>query len=141
MDILSKSERSAVMARVRNKDTRPEMRVRSLVHSLGYRYRLHQRNLPGQPDLVFSSRRCVILVHGCFWHQHACKSGNRLPKSNVRFWRKKLASNVARDKTQLRALRNLGWRVLTIWECETGPKVTERLKRRIITFLGIRKIA
>jgi DNA mismatch endonuclease (patch repair protein) len=138
MDNLTAAERSRVMALVRNKDTNPEMRVRRLVHSLGYRYRLHVRELPGCPDLVFPARRCVILVHGCFWHQHHCKAGDRLPKSRVRFWKEKLTANVERDAKQRRALRRLGWRVMTIWECETLARSSERLIRRISKFLGER---
>lgn len=138
MDTLSKEERSRLMGLVRSKDTQPEMRIRTLVHSLGYRYRLHVRDLPGCPDLVFPRFRCVILVHGCFWHQHDCSAGNRQPKTRVGFWRAKLAGNVARDEKSRRALRRLGWRVLTIWECETRSKSPEQLERRIVSFLGAR---
>ncbi|MCO6455239.1 MAG: DNA mismatch endonuclease Vsr [Pirellulaceae bacterium] len=138
MDTLTKLERSRVMSLVRSKDTRPEMRVRTLVHALGYRYRLHVRGLPGRPDMVFPRRRCIILVHGCFWHQHKCKAGNRQPKSRVEFWRGKLAANVRRDEKQKRVLRGLGWRVMIIWECETLTKSRQRLTRRIIRFLGER---
>lgn len=122
------------MSRVRGKDTRPEMVVRRLVHSLGYRYRLHDRKLPGSPDLVFASRRRVIFVHGCFWHQHACASGNRIPKSRVGFWRAKLEGNVARDRRATAILRKQGWRALTVWECQLNDR--DRLAKRLTTFLG-----
>jgi DNA mismatch endonuclease (patch repair protein) len=138
MDTLTIAQRSRVMARVRSKDTQPERRVRTLVYSLGYRYRLHVRALPGRPDLVFRSRRCVILVHGCFWHQHQCKAGNRRPKSRVEFWNAKLAANMRRDVQQRRELHRMGWRVLTIWECETLVKSHDRIARTIIAFLGKR---
>ncbi len=123
------------MSRVRGKDTAPERLVRSLVHRLGYRYRLHVGDLPGRPDLVFPRFRAVILVHGCFWHQHHCPAGDRLPKSRVAYWQAKLEGNVRRDARQRRALQRLGWRVLVIWECETERQAPERLARRIIRFL------
>jgi DNA mismatch endonuclease (patch repair protein) len=134
MDSLSPAERSKRMSLVRSKDTRPEMIVRRLVHSLGYRYRLHQRCLPGAPDLVFASRRRVIFIHGCFWHQHSCANGNRMPKSRINFWRKKLEGNVARDRRVVRNLRRTGWRALTLWECQL--KNLKRLTERIAAFLG-----
>lgn len=106
------------MALVRSKDTRPEMAVRKLVWNLGYRYRLHRRDLPGCPDLVFSGSRKVIFVHGCFWHRHKGCALARLPKSRLDFWGPKLESNALRDKRNKRALARRGWRVLTVWECE-----------------------
>jgi DNA mismatch endonuclease (patch repair protein) len=108
------------MARVRGKDTRPELRVRKLVYSLGYRYRLHARDLPGNPDLVFRKLRKVIFVHGCFWHRHSARSCAlaRLPKSRLDFWLPKLQGNRERDKRNKKALGKAGWKVLTIWECE-----------------------
>lgn len=133
MDKLGKEQRSALMSRVRGKDTRPEFLVRRLVHSLGYRYRLHVSRLPGKPDLVFASRRSVIFVHGCFWHGHSCKRGAQ-PATNTDFWAAKLHGNRARDLTNIRKLRRDGWRVMVIWECSIGN--TERLVRRIRTFLG-----
>ena len=119
MDTLSVEERSERMARIRGKNTRPELIVRKLVFALGYRYRLHVRDLPGQPDLVFSKRRKVILVHGCFWHLHSPCSIARLPKSKLDFWGPKLEGNKARDKRNRLALGKGGWKVLTIWECQT----------------------
>ena len=123
------------MRRIRSKGMKPEVSVRSLVFRLGYRYRLHDKNLPGKPDLVFRSRRKVILVHGCFWHQHdspACKI-TRKPKSNTTYWSAKLRRNVARDGQHLRALSRLGWKVLTVWECELGDEAV--LTKRLIRFL------
>ena len=121
------------MALVRSKDTRPEMVVRRLAHSLGFRFRLHNRNLPGSPDLVFVAQRCVIFIHGCFWHQHSCASGDRIPKSRIGFWRDKLNGNVDRDRRALRKLRSLRWRVLVVWECQL--KQLDRLAERIRRFL------
>lgn len=133
MDTLTPVERSARMALVRGKDTKPEMVVRRLVHGLGYRYRLHRRDLPGTPDLVFPARRKVILVHGCFWHRHARCALARLPKSRVEFWLPKLTANAERDARNERALRRLGWGVMKIWECQLGD--TARLASRIGRFL------
>ena len=124
------------MQAVRSKDTRPEMVVRRLVHSLGYRYRLHRRDLPGVPDLVFPSRRKIIFVHGCFWHGHHCKNGTRLPKSNRDYWVPKIARNAERDREHLAELARLRWAVLSIWECELGDKA--RLEERLIEFLDSR---
>src|SRR6185437_16737197 len=109
--------------------TKPEMAVRRLVYGLGYRYRLHRRDLPGKPDLAFGPHRKVIFVHGCYWHQHqGCRHG-RLPGSNLGYWREKLARNVARDARHLADLRSAGWRVMVIWECETAN--IKRLAQRI----------
>ena len=135
MDSLSPKERSERMARVRGKDTRPELLVRRLVFALGYRYRLHARDLPGRPDLVFRKRRKVIFVHGCFWHRHAaggCALA-RLPKSRLDFWLPKLEGNKDRDKRNKRALARDGWKVLTIWECQLGD--AKRLRTTIRRFL------
>ena len=133
MDTLTREQRSERMSRVRSRDTKPEMAVRSLVHSLGYRYRLHDRKLPGNPDLVFSSRKKLIFVHGCFWHRHPRCKNNRLPKSRLTFWKPKLELNRKRDLKNQRKLRRLGWRFLVIWECQT--KDDELLTNRIIDFL------
>ena len=131
-DRYSRQKRGAIMARVRAANTRPELAVRQLVHRLGYRFRLHRRDLPGTPDLVLPKYRAVVFVHGCFWHQHDCPRGRRQPASNQAYWTPKLARNVARDATAQRALHQLGWRVLTIWECEVG---TLDLSDRINDFL------
>jgi DNA mismatch endonuclease (patch repair protein) len=137
-DTLTKPDRSARMARVRGKDTKPEMVVRRLVHGLGYRYRLHRRDLPGTPDLVFPGRHKVVFVHGCFWHRHpdpACKLA-RWPKSRLEFWKPKLEGNRARDLVNQEKLRDLGWGVLVIWECELGNPAS--LADRLTEFLGPR---
>ena len=136
MDTLSPSDRSERMARVRNKDTKPEMLVRRLVHSLGFRYRLHGKGLPGTPDLVFASRRKAIFVHGCFWHRHGARCPlTRMPKSKLEFWSAKLQGNRKRDEKNMRRLRAMGWKALVIWECQTNG-ATEALAARIAAFLG-----
>ncbi|OFM06551.1 very short patch repair endonuclease [Pseudomonas aeruginosa] len=122
------------MARVRSKDTKPEMQVRRLVHAMGYRYRLHDRKLPGHPDLVFKGRRKVIFVHGCFWHRHEGCGLARLPKSRLDFWLPKLEGNRLRDARKLEQLNQLGWTSLVIWECEL--KDIGLLEKRLKTFLG-----
>lgn len=132
MDTLTPSQRSERMARIKAKDTKPELAVRRLVHRMGFRYRLHVRDLPGHPDLVFRSRRKVIFVHGCFWHRHECHLG-RLPKSRLDFWKTKLDANARRDKTVEKQLADLGWQVLIVWECEVKDEVA--LMSRINAFL------
>jgi len=121
--------RSRTMRAVKGKDTKPEWVVRRLLHAAGYRYRLHAKELPGKPDLVFPSRRKVIFVHGCFWHGHDCARGAREPKTNVAYWRGKIARNRERDETHLEILRQDGWKVLTLWECEISSNVSSRLKK------------
>jgi DNA mismatch endonuclease (patch repair protein) len=133
VDTISVSERSHVMSLVRAEDTRPEMIVRRLVYSAGYRYRLHGKKLPGKPDLVFATRRKVIFVHGCFWHKHENCALARMPKSNQAFWSAKLNGNKARDARQYARLREMGWGVMVVWECEL--KDLDVLKRRIVDFL------
>ncbi|AOJ97511.1 very short patch repair endonuclease [Burkholderia vietnamiensis] len=125
------------MALVRAKDTKPELLVRRLVHGMGYRYRLHRRDLPGTPDLVFPGRSKVIFIHGCFWHRHARCELARLPKSRGDFWLPKLTANAERDARNVRALRRLGWGVLTIWECQLGD--TANLANRIRRFLDAQR--
>lgn len=122
------------MALVKSKNTEPELTVRRLLHRLGYRYRLHVRSLPGCPDIVFPSRRSVILVHGCFWHRHNCEMGNRMPKSRLSFWIPKLQGNKERDRRKRRALRRAGWSVLVIWECQLRDLA--RVVNRCVRFLG-----
>lgn len=122
------------MARIRGKDTKPELSVRRLLHGLGYRYRLHRRSLPGTPDLVFPRRRKVVLVHGCFWHWHeACRHAARLPKTRSTFWAAKLARNRARDAENARDLAELGWEAHVVWECEVKDR--EALAARLRAFL------
>ena len=119
-DTVPPTRRSEIMSGIRSKGMKPEMTVRRLLHSMGYRYRLHRRELPGKPDLVFPARRKIIFVHGCFWHQHVdpgCRIVRR-PKSNREYWLPKLARNVARDAENQARLEELGWGVLVIWECE-----------------------
>lgn len=135
-DVFNAAARSAVMRAVRSTDTVPEIRVRRLVHGMGYRFRLHNRSLPGCPDLTFAWRRKVIFVHGCFWHRHACEAGRSFPSSRVEYWTEKLARNRRRDALVRRRLRRLGWSVLVVWECWTKPARAERLKERIAVFLG-----
>lgn len=135
-DRLSREQRSENMRRIKNRDTKPELVVRRLVHGLGYRYRLHRKDLPGKPDLAFGPRRKVIFVHGCFWHQHDsanCPDG-RKPKSNIDYWGPKLSRNIKRDTENQKRLRELGWGVLVLWECET--KNLELLKERLQGFLN-----
>jgi DNA mismatch endonuclease (patch repair protein) len=126
------AKRSRIMRAIKGKDTQPEFVVRRLCHGLGYRYRLHRADLPGKPDLVFVSLKKVIFVHGCFWHGHSCARGNRVPKNNRRYWVSKVAHNSERDKRHRRDLRDRGWRVLVLWECELKAV---SLERRIVRFL------
>jgi len=121
------------MAKVRSKDTKPEMIVRRLIYSLGFRYRLHRKDLPGKPDLVFFHRKKVIFVHGCFWHRHNCKAGRKEPKSNQEYWIPKLERNLLRDKENREVLVKMGWRVLVLWECELKNK--EDLTKMVKLFL------
>jgi DNA mismatch endonuclease (patch repair protein) len=120
MDIVRPERRSEMMARIAGKDTKPEMIVRKAVHALGYRYRLHDRRLPGSPDLVFPRLKIALFVHGCFWHRHRNCRLCYQPKSNVEFWAKKFKSNVARDKRVLNELTALGWRPAVVWQCEAN---------------------
>jgi DNA mismatch endonuclease (patch repair protein) len=116
------------MAAVRSRDTKPERTVRSVLHSLGLRFRLHRASLPGTPDIVLKRHRTIVFVHGCFWHGHDCPKG-RAPTSRREFWLPKVARNRARDERQVKELEALGWRVLTVWECETKDK--DALARRL----------
>ncbi|MDE2125600.1 MAG: DNA mismatch endonuclease Vsr [Armatimonadetes bacterium] len=127
-------ERYKHMSAVRSKGSKPEILVRKLTHSLGYRYRLHAKRLPGKPDLVFLGKRKVIFVHGCFWHGHDCRRGKRVIRTNQAYWAPKLAKNTERDAINAGTLQTMGWGVLVIWECETFQ--LDILRRRIIEFLG-----
>jgi DNA mismatch endonuclease (patch repair protein) len=132
-DVHTPEQRSRNMSRVKGANTRPEMLVRSLVHRMGFRFRLHRRELPGCPDLVLKKSRKVIFVHGCFWHGHkGCRRAAR-PTSNTEFWDRKLSGNVERDKRNRAALEKDGWQVLVVWECQT--KDEEKLKRKLRKFL------
>jgi DNA mismatch endonuclease (patch repair protein) len=136
MDTLSPAARSERMARIKGKNTGPEIVVRRLAHALGYRHRLHASKLPGRPDLVFPGRRKVVFIHGCFWHRHQARSCKlaRLPKSKLDFWGPKLEGNAKRDEKVRRRLRGLGWQSLVIWECQVKNKTA--LERKIRRFLG-----
>lgn len=134
MDTLTPSQRSERMSRIRSKDTKPELAVRSITHALGYRYRLHAAKLPGKPDLVFPSRKKVIFVHGCFWHAHDNCSVANQPKSRSLFWAQKFARNKERDGINNFQLNALGWKTMTIWECEVRD--AQKLARRVAKFLG-----
>ena len=132
MDTRTPEQRRRIMQSVGSKDTGPELVVRRLLRGLGYRYRLHRKDLPGRPDIVLGPRRKAIFVHGCFWHGHGCPKG-RLPKSRLEYWRPKIDKNRERDRTKVEYLRSLGWSVLTIWQCET--KDLEALAARLQDFV------
>jgi DNA mismatch endonuclease, patch repair protein len=134
MDNLTKAERSERMRLIRSKDSRFELRVRSAVHLLGYRFRKHVPTLPGKPDMVFASRRSIIFVNGCYWHGHDCRLA-RMPKSNSVYWSAKIRSNKTRDARHRTALKQAGWKVLTVWECERTDFTA--VLRRIRHFLGV----
>ena len=129
VDHVDPAKRALIMAAVHSQDTGPEVAVRKIIHRLGYRYRLHDRALPGRPDLVFPSRRKVIFVHGCFWHRHPKCRYATSPKTREEFWEAKFTSNVARDRIARRELKRMGWAILTVWQCElkNPDKLTERL--------------
>jgi len=129
VDRISREHRSWNMSRIRGKNTAPERRVRSLLHSMGYRFRLHRKNLPGKPDIILPKHRSAIFVHGCFWHRHpGCKYAY-IPKSRVGFWQRKFAGNQMRDRRVRQQLDELGWRVVIVWECEVNDQ--EKLKNRL----------
>lgn len=137
MDRISPERRSANMARIRGKNTRPELLVRSTLHRLGYRFRLHGKDLPGKPDVILPRFRTVILVHGCYWHRHpGCRLAT-LPQTNVSFWETKFVKNVDRDQRVTKDLEDLGWRVVVIWECET--KNPDELRRALVERLPMCK--
>lgn len=130
--------RSALMARIGPKNSKPEMVVRRLLHALGHRFRLHAKDLPGRPDIVFRSKKKAIFVHGCFWHRHpGCKKATT-PKTRVEFWTEKFERNVARDRRKEVALREMGWQVLVVWECET--KSVETLSAKLVQYLQTKLI-
>lgn len=131
-DRFTPEERSRIMSNIRAKNTRPEVLVRRLLHGMGYRFRLHQKNLPGKPDVVLPRHRKIIFVNGCFWHGHKCKRGSR-PSSNAKFWNDKIDGNMSRDLRKREELEKLGWNVLTVWECET--KDVEQLANQLRTFM------
>lgn len=132
-DTLSPEQRRHTMSRIRSKDTKLEMKIRRLVHGMGYRYRLHRSDLPGKPDLVLPRHRKVIFVHGCFWHSHDCAAGRKRPKSNKEYWLPKLQRNKDRDAKNQAELKALGWGCLVIWGCQT--KEEGCLRSRVAAFL------
>lgn len=132
MDTRSPEQRSYIMRSVGSRDTGPELLVRRVLHGMGYRFRVHEKKLAGNPDIVLPRHRSIIFVHGCFWHGHGCSKG-RLPKSRLAFWTKKMGQNRKRDDESVRTLRRQGWRVLTIWQCQT--KDEKRLRSKLMRFL------
>lgn len=133
-DTLSAEQRSALMARIRGRDTKPELTVRRLLHALGYRFRIQARGLPGRPDVALTRRRKAVFVHGCFWHQHEGCRAAQVPKTRVDFWTEKFARNRRRDAAALEALEALGWSALVVWECEL--RRPQDLALRLQGFLG-----
>ncbi len=133
-DVLTPEQRKYNMSRIRYKDTRPEMIVRSEVHKMGFRYKLHNSALPGKPDLVLTRHQKIIFVHGCFWHMHTCKYGIVKPRTNAEFWENKRLGNVKRDRKNIRELKKNGWQVLVVWECWT--KNLPLLRRKLSAFLS-----
>ena len=131
MDNLSAEQRSYCMSLIRSTNTNPEIIVRSLIHQLGYRYALHKRNLPGQPDIVLTRHKKIIFVHGCFWHMHKCRYGKVIPQTHRKYWQTKRLGNVTRDRKNIKELKTLGWKILIIWECQTRniSKLTTMLYR------------
>jgi DNA mismatch endonuclease (patch repair protein) len=133
MDIITAEKRSVLMSKIRSKDTKPEVKVRSILHRLGYRFRIHRADLPGKPDIILPKYKAAILVHGCFWHGHECKIASK-PKSNQSYWHPKIEVNRARDERNAYALTGQGWKVLTLWECEI--RKGEGLEEKIENFLN-----
>ena len=134
MDNITPERRSEIMSLVRSRNTKPEMIVRKLVYGLGYRYRIHAKNLPGKPDLVFKGRKKAIFVHGCFWHRHEGCPNTRTPKSRIDFWEEKFRKNQERDQLHYKKLSEAGWKYLIIWECQV--KYTDNLEEIITQFLN-----
>jgi len=122
MDRVSQEQRSVNMSKVRSKNTKPEITVRKFLHRLGYRFRLHRKDLPGRPDIVLPKYKTVIFVNGCFWHGHSCKKGSTLPKTNTAFWQDKIKMNINRDHHNYDQLHELGWSIVIIWECQLSEK-------------------
>jgi DNA mismatch endonuclease (patch repair protein) len=142
MDRLSKERRSWNMSRIGRRNTEPELIVRSVLHRLGYRFRLHRRDLPGKPDIILPKHRIAVLVHGCFWHRHSKCKYAYTPKSNRRFWARKFISNVKRDREVRRLLRRAGWSVIIVWECEkrNADRLADHLSRLITAISAKRRV-
>lgn len=133
MDIFSKTERSRIMSRISGKDTQPELVVRSTLHKMGHRFRLHRDDLPGKPDITLPKHKKIIFVHGCFWHGHEGCLRSKRPSSNIKFWNEKLDKNLKRDQNNLRKIEELGWDALVVWACEV--KNLKLLKKKLTSFL------
>ena len=131
MDYCSKQKRSEIMSRVRQKNTRPELSVRKYLFSQGFRYRVNVKKLPGSPDIVLPKYRTAIFVHGCFWHGHSCRAGHR-PQSNTDYWLPKIAANIERDARKIAELKELGWRVFVIWQCEISSIVKRNTRLTLL---------
>jgi DNA mismatch endonuclease (patch repair protein) len=132
-DHVDPATRSRIMSAVHSKDTMPEVRVRKMLHSMGYRYRLHVAKLPGKPDIVFPSRHKIVFVHGCFWHRHRSCRYATTPKTRPEYWEEKFSANVTRDRATVRKLKQMGWTIATVWQCQL--KNPERLAERLHEFL------
>lgn len=137
MDIFTKEHRSQVMRAIRSKNTRPELAIRSALHRSGFRFRLHRKELPGNPDIVLGGRRIALQIRGCYWHGHTCSDGH-IPKSNKGYWALKLSKNKERDKRNDRKLRRLGWRVMVVWECSCEARKLEKTVCRIVKWIDRR---
>jgi DNA mismatch endonuclease, patch repair protein len=135
VDVHNKEQRSFNMSQIRDKNTKPEIIVRSIVHRMGFRFGLHNKKLPGKPDIVLSCHKKIIFVHGCFWHIHNCKYGKVKPATNAEFWTNKRQGNATRDKENIKQLKKLGWRVLVVWECQI--KKPEMIGNKIRKFLDV----
>lgn len=134
MDTVDKATRSRIMGSVRQKDTKPEMVLRKTLHAMGFRYKLHDKSLPGSPDLVFPKYKAVIFVHGCFWHRHGCKQ-TTTPTTRKEFWNAKFKANIERDKKNVRDLKKAGWRAFVVWECELKEGINSKILVKIRKFL------
>ena len=137
MDVFSREKRSQIMSRVSGKNTKPELIVRSLLHNMGYRFRLHRSDLPGKPDITLPKYKKVIFVHGCFWHGHKDCRRSKRPTTNKKFWHEKLDKNIERDNVNIRNLKELGWGVLVVWACEVNE--INQLKNKLLTFLEVKR--
>jgi DNA mismatch endonuclease, patch repair protein len=139
MDVLTPEQRSRCMAAVAGCDTKPEMRLRKALHALGFRYRLHDKSLPGRPDLVFPVKRTAIFVHGCFWHRHSCKAGRSTPTTRSAFWRNKFALNVERDRRNRLVIEKMRWKVIEVWECQLATSTIDNSLLKIVRVLKSRR--